>query len=112
MKSPTMSAASSRRAVVALLVMMTCASLAGCSTTSHRIDKAGAAIGQAAAGIQLEPWPERCRTTVPHASLKAGEEVVSILKRERGQLNLANSRIRDCAAYYEEYRQGLAGNGR
>lgn len=86
-------------------------SLTACSTTQQRIDAAGARIGAAAARIELPPWPAECKRDTPHAEVKIGDELVSLFRRERGQVDLANAQKDRCAAHYENLRTGLAGDG-
>jgi len=83
--------------------------LTACQSTNQRLDAAGGAIGKAAAGVTIDPWPAYCQIITPHAQAAVGDEVISILKRERGQLDAANKRTVDCTEYYEAYRKGLAG---
>jgi hypothetical protein len=82
--------------------------LAGCATSPHqRIVDAGTERGRAEAAIKLPDWPAWCRQPVPHATLAVGANAVSVLARERGQLDFANQRAGNCGAEYDRIKAGL-----
>ena len=54
----------------------------------------------------LPEWPADCATPTPHAALTVGADAVSTLKRERGQLNVANAKAANCTAFYGDLRKG------
>lgn len=66
-----------------------------------RLNKAATTQGIARARVTLPAWPEDCRIMEPHASLNVGEEVRSVLKRERMATDRANSRVDRCANHYD-----------
>ncbi len=84
--------------------------LAGCTTTGQRIERAGAQIGRAEAGVHLPAWPAHCRQPVSHAPAASGDDAVSVLKLERLQLDFANRRAANCGAFYDTLKLGLTGN--
>lgn len=86
------------------------ATLTACSTTNARLEKAGADIGKAQAGVQLAPWPEWCRETVDHAQLTKTDDVRVLLRRERRRLSRANAKLVLCAEYFDKYAQLLIVN--
>lgn len=81
--------------------------LPGCGATLG--SRAGADIGRANAGLTLERQPDVCGNAVPHIALREGQEIRTVLKRERAQLDAANNRISDCYAFNENLRRGLSG---
>ena len=89
----------------AALVSSITLTLSACGATLN----SGAAIGRAGAGVTLERQPDACGEPVPHIALREGVEVRSILRRERAQLDAANTRIVDCFAFNENLRNGLRG---
>ena len=91
-----------------LVVAAACLSLisTGC-TTSAQLKKASADKGIAAARVTLPPLPDDCRAWEPHAAISVGDEVRSILKAERRQLDKANARVRRCAANYDATAKAL-----
>lgn len=61
------------------------------------------------AGVDLPAqMPARCRAATAHAAATLGAEAVSVLKRERGQLDVANADKRDCAGWYAGLAKRLA----
>jgi hypothetical protein len=46
----------------------------------------------------------------PHAPLKVGDEVISVLKRERRATDRANARVQRCAHHYDNVAAGLEGD--
>lgn len=91
--------------VAAVLSIATISS--SCAGLDARLGRAAAVEGTARARVTLPPWPDDCRRLVPHAALAEGEQVVSVLKRERGQLDKANARTGRCAAHYDAVRRRL-----
>ncbi len=79
--------------------------LAGCAGTFKGADVLGA-IG---ASVTLPAAPTECRQAVPHVAIAEGQELRSLLKRERAQLDVANRRIAGCAQFYDDVRAGFAG---
>lgn len=93
---------------------MTCCflTLAGCASTGSSqsiAEAAGAAAGQAVAeaSIDIGLLPAECYVDTEHAALVPGEEVVVILRRERGQVDEANAKRYRCASYHNGLRQEL-----
>ena len=84
--------------------------LSGCLSLNNRIDDIGRLNGKTQAGVVLPDWPTECRKKDIHAALKKGEEIRSILKRERAALNRANKRTEICAKYYDELRLLMGGD--
>jgi hypothetical protein len=82
--------------------------LGGCSSTGQRIERAGAQLGVAQAGVQLPAWPAHCRQPVPHAPAVAGDDAIGVLRLERQQLDFANRRAANCGNFYDTLRQGLS----
>nr|WP_145317625.1 MULTISPECIES: hypothetical protein [unclassified Rhizobium] len=66
------------------------------------MEKASSAKGVIAAGINLPPLPDDCRKKEPHAAVRVGDELRSVLVRERGALDRANERGERCAAFYDD----------
>jgi hypothetical protein len=64
---------------------------------------------QARAATILPDWPDDCRRKEPHAALTVGEDVRSILRRERYHLDLQNARTARCGDFYADLKAGLAG---
>ncbi|WP_348642350.1 hypothetical protein [Rhizobium sp. ERR 922] len=81
-----------------MLILLTFSS---CSLTD-RLEKASSAKGVIAAGINLPPLPDDCRKKEPHAAVRVGDELRSVLVRERGALDRANERGERCAAFYDD----------
>lgn len=82
--------------------------LSGCNLSEPTL-VAAILKGQTEAGVALPEWPDECRKNEIHAALKKGEDIRSILKRERRALERANSRTNACATFYDELRAALAG---
>jgi len=76
------------------------ATLTGCGTDAA-LKRAATDKGVAAARVTLPPWPDDCRKQEPHAAVAVGDEVRSVLKAERHQLDKANARVGRCAALYD-----------
>lgn len=85
---------------------MTFCFLTGCAT--GRINRAGAEIGRAQAGVTLPVYPTHCRAAVPHAPAKPGDDALSVLKLERAQLDFANTRAANCGNWYASLKSELA----
>lgn len=80
--------------------------LSGCGGATLR----GADIlGRLGAGVELPAQPTECAQAVPHIAIAEGQELRSLLKRERAQLDVANARIRACWQFNEDVRAGFAG---
>lgn len=73
----------------------------GCSLTD-RLEKASSEKGIIAAGTNLPPLPDDCRKNESHAAIKVGDELRSVLVRERGALDRANARGARCTAFYDD----------
>jgi hypothetical protein len=75
--------------------------LSGCGGATLR----GAdVLGRIGAGVDLPAQPTECAQPVPHIALSAGQELRSILKRERAQLDVANARQAACYRFNEDVR--------
>jgi hypothetical protein len=81
------------------LALLTAATLIGCAPGDPDV---------VAVAPTLPDWPAICRTPTPHADLTPGADVLTILARERDQLDLANRTQRQCAAFYDGVKKGLA----
>lgn len=79
----------------------------GCSSSQQARQAAGAEMGQAAARVILPVWPGECRRAVPHASAALGDSPVLVLRRERGQLDIANDQMHRCAAHYDGLKRSI-----
>ena len=97
------------RAAYALSLAAISISLTACASTGQRIDRAGAELGRAGAGVQLPAWPPHCRQSVPHAPLAEGDDAISALVLERAQLDYANRRAANCGDHYDRLKAGLEG---
>lgn len=84
-------------------------SMSASSCTSTRLKNAATTQGQIQARINLPEYPSDCRTKEPHAAISVGDEVRSVLKRERAALDRQNTRTDRCAAFYEDTKSRLAG---
>ncbi|WP_273795181.1 hypothetical protein [Brucella intermedia] len=73
----------------------------------RKLIAAGEAQGRAAARTNLPDYPEDCRRKETHAPLVAGQEKLSILKREREALDRQNARTDRCAGFYDAVKRGL-----
>jgi len=79
----------------------------GCQSDAQlRASAAQTAVAQSP--TVLPDLPLACHETVPHAALTVGEEISSILKRERRQLDVANGHIEACGQFYGSLRASLA----
>lgn len=94
----------SRLVAIALLTSQT---LTGCSTDKAALKKASIDKGTAAARVTLPPLPGDCRAFEPHAVINVGDEVRSVLKAERRQLDRANDRVGRCAGFYDRTAKAL-----
>lgn len=88
---------------MALLPLMS----TSCSSLEGRLDAAAQKQGHAEARVTLPALPADCRKKEPHADIQAGMEAISVLKRERGQLDKANSRVGRCAGFFDHLRDKL-----
>lgn len=79
----------------------------GCGTDKAALKKASIDKGIAAARVTLPPLPSDCRAFEPHAVINVGDEVRSVLKAERRQLDRANARIGRCADHYDAVAKAL-----
>jgi hypothetical protein len=83
---------------------------AGCSSASRQAQaEAARNLGRAGAGVTVQQQPAECGLPVPHVAIREGQELRSLLKRERTQLEVANGRIRDCYTFNKAQLDGLAG---
>ncbi len=73
----------------------------GCSST-ERLKSAATEQGKISAGINLPAYPDDCRKKEPHAAIRVGDELRSVLVRERGALDRANARTGRCTAFYDD----------
>ncbi|OWV83021.1 hypothetical protein ATY75_26845 [Rhizobium sp. N122] len=69
------------------------------------MNRAASAKGQASAGVLLPPLPDDLRKTEPHAAVTEGQQLVSILARERQALDRANSRVERWQLFYEDIKR-------
>ena len=88
--------------------LLTSPILSGCAANSAQLRAAGD-VGRVNAGVTIERQPDLCGQPVQHIRIREGDELRSILKRERAQLDVANDRIVDCYRFNEDLRAGLAG---
>ncbi|TAX57103.1 hypothetical protein ELI01_18660 [Rhizobium leguminosarum] len=84
--------------------------ISGCSAT-ERLNKAATTQGTIKASVVLPDYPQDCRALTPHAAIDVGAELRSVLVRERGQLDKANSRVGRCSSFYDDLRVRI-GNSR
>lgn len=92
---------------IALAGLIT-ATLTSCNTT-ERLNKAATAQGKIQASVTLPDLPSDCRSLEAHASLKEGDELRSVLVRERSALGKANARVTRCAAFYSDTKSNFEG---
>lgn len=82
--------------------------LAGCAANqaeTYRLQtEAAARQGVVAAGVDLGPVPAVCTRERDHATLRIGEELSSLLKRERGITWLQNQDKQDCGVLLAKQR--------
>ncbi len=71
-----------------------------CSLTD-RLEKASVEKGKIAAGTNLPPLPDDCRKKEPHAAVRVGDKLRSVVVRERGALDRANARGERCASFHD-----------
>jgi hypothetical protein len=57
--------------------------------------------------VILPPLPGECRQAIPHAPVALGSNPVSVLARERGQLDIANGTISRCAGFYADVKSRI-----
>lgn len=62
--------------------------------------------GRAEARVTLPDLPEDCRKREPHR-IRAGDEAITALKRERRALDRANARVGRCATFYDDTKTRL-----
>ena len=87
---------------------MLTSALWGCTTLSPDLRAAATVQGRASAGISIPAqMPAECRTAIPHALIRVGDQAVSALARERGQLDKANGKQAVCAHWYGKLAAGL-----
>lgn len=82
------------------------ATLTGCPS-DRALREAAIDKGTAAARVTLPPLPGDCREREPHATIAVGDEVRSVLKAERRQLDKANARVGRCANHYDATAKAL-----
>lgn len=88
-----------RNAIALLTTLML---ISSCAT--DRLNSAATTQGKIQASISLPALPQDCRVQEPHAPVKAGDELRSVLVRERSGLNRANSRVTRCGGFYDTVR--------
>ncbi|MBZ9894256.1 hypothetical protein LB545_07850 [Mesorhizobium sp. BR1-1-6] len=71
------------------------------------MNKAATGKGIAAARVTLPALPDDCRALESHAVAAIGDEVRSVLKAERHQLDKANARVTRCANHYDAAAKAL-----
>lgn len=91
-----------------VLVVSVIVILSGCASDAR---KAGERIGAVNAGVILPSLPPRCKQQVQHAPLATGSEAIIVLKRERAQLDIANTTIAICAQNYETLKREFEQKG-
>lgn len=62
--------------------------------------------GQAAAAVVLPDLPADCRTQERH-DLKAGDEAITALKKQRRAIDRANRRVLRCAGFYDDTKRKI-----
>lgn len=75
-----------------------------CASLDKRMTQAAVDLGVSQAKVNLPDRPEDCSKTEPHAVMKEGDEVRSVLKRERAALDRQNARTIRCegvGGFYE-----------
>jgi hypothetical protein len=84
------------RTIIAASISLT---LISCGNTKlvRQLHEASVGKGKAEAGLNFLGQPPDCRTKVPHAAVRLGDEAVTSLKREGKQLDKANNKIIRCA---------------
>lgn len=82
-------------------------STSSCVTTDQRIIAAAEAKGKVDAGVKLADLPADCSKLEAHAGLQAGDEIRSVLVKERGALDRANGRVTRCSAFYNDQKSKL-----
>lgn len=97
-----------RMVALAALPMMTLL-LSGCVLDLNpQLRKAAIEQGVANAGVTMPGYPARLAAATPHAAVHLGDEPVSVLKRERAQLDKANADKAAAARFYSRVAAGLA----
>ena len=81
--------------------------LSGCGTPEGRLTAASSEIGRQNAGLTLPPLPARCRDKMPRVVPKAGEKWRAVQGRWQIVADGVDRRTADCAAFYDEIRNGL-----
>ncbi|NKK63092.1 hypothetical protein GFL88_06025 [Rhizobium leguminosarum bv. viciae] len=66
------------------------------------MNKAAVTKGQATAGVALPPLPDDLRRQEAHAPVVEGEQLISILARERQALDRANARQGRTVQFYDD----------
>lgn len=98
-----------RAAVAAFSLILMSASLTGCSLNlAQRLGDAAKDKGRSEAQILLPMAPKVCTEAVPHADITVGMNKVAALARERGQLDTANKKRRDCGVRWNQLRDQIA----
>lgn len=75
---------------------MTALILSGCGSLDKRLVDAAVQKGVSEASVPLPARPTYCAETEAHAAMKEGDEIRSVLKRERAALDRQNARTRFC----------------
>ena len=83
--------------------------LSSCNFTD-RLHTAASDVGKLSAGVNLPDYPDDCRKKEPHAVIAVGDELRSVLVKERSALNRANARVGRCGDFYDTTKTALGGN--
>ena len=81
----------------------------GCAHTPDKLQvDAGARIGQAAAGVELERQPEECGQSFPLLDVPIGQELTTVWRRYEDYVQgPINGRIVRCYLFNESQAEGL-----
>lgn len=79
--------------------------LSSCGAIEKRLGDAAEKQGQTQARVNLPDHPDDCRKKEPHAEIREGVEVRSVLARERAALNRQNERTDRCADFYDDVKR-------
>ena len=74
---------------------------------TDRLEKITSERGKIEAGTILPPLSDDCRKKEPHAGVRFGDELRSLLVRERVALDRANARVGRCADLYDRIKAGF-----
>lgn len=83
--------------------------LAGCGTLDQRLTAASREVGRQAAGVNLPALPARCREPTPRVAPRAGEKWRAVQGRWQIVADGVDRRAADCAAFYDDVKDGFPG---